>query len=105
MSSIEPQSPLGHAPTVEEGLHALLEDGKRSLKQRCQALEAEVARHPAKAVLCATAAGYLLNRLPLRSLLITNVRIASALAPPLLLAIGAAKACEYLQSKARTKRF
>lgn len=83
----------------------MLQDGKRTLKQRYGALEAEVAQHPTKAVLFATAAGYLLNRLPLRSILIANVRIAASLTPPLLLAIGAAKACEYLQSKARIKRF
>ena len=105
MSPIGLQNTPDHAPTVEEGLQAMLQDGKRSLKQRYHALETEVARHPTKAVLCATAAGYLLNRLPLRSILVANVRIAAALTPPLLLAIGAAKACEFLQSKARMKRF
>lgn len=105
MSSFELHDEPEHAPTVEEGLQAMLQDGKRSLRQRYQAFQTEVARNPAKAVLIATAAGYLLKRLPLRSILVANVRIAAALTPPLLLAIGAAKACEYLQSKARMKRF
>ena len=103
MSSIESHGGAGHPPTVEEGLQTMLLDGQRTLKQRCHDLESEVTKHPAKALLYATVAGYLLNRLPLRAILIANVRIAAALTPPLLLAIGAAKACEYLQAKARTK--
>ena len=58
-----------------------------------------VRQHPVKAVLGAVAAGVILHRLPVRSILIAKIRIASALAPPALLAYGAAKLCEILQKK------
>ncbi len=54
-------------------------------------------------MLAAVAAGYCLHRLPVRSLLVSQVRLLAALTPPALLAIGAAKLCEYLQSQVREK--
>jgi len=101
MSSLEFHTLPGEPPTIEEGIQTLIEDGKEALKERYSSCEKEIVNHPLKAVAIAAATGYLLHRLPLRAIFITKMRILSALVPPVLLAIGAAKTCEYLQSKVR----
>jgi hypothetical protein len=63
--------------------------------------EERVKQSPGKAVLIAVASGYFLHRLPVRSLLVSQVRLLAALAPPALYAFGAAKLGEYLQKQAR----
>ncbi len=90
-------------PTVEEGVNALLTDAKRKVCDRYDHCEQLVRQSPGKAVLASVAAGYLLHRLPVRSLLVSQVRLMAALAPPTLLAFGAAKLCEFLQNKSRDK--
>lgn len=92
-----------HSPTVEEGVNALISDAKHKAVDRFHACEDLVRQSPGKAVLVAVAAGYLLHRLPVRSLLVTQVRLLAALTPPTLLAFGAAKLCEFLQNKADEK--
>ena len=89
-----------HSPTVEEGVNALLSDAKHKVLDRYEACEDMVRKSPGKAVLVAVAAGYCLHRLPVRSLLVSQVRLLTALTPPTLLAFGAAKLCEFLQRKA-----
>jgi len=55
-------------------------------------------------VLGAVAAGYLLHRLPVRAILVTQVRVLSALAPPALFFFGAAKLYEFLQRQEMAKQ-
>ena len=62
-----------------------------------------VKQHPVKSVLAAAAAGALIHRLPIRSILVANVKIVGALLPPALFAYGAAKLCEILQQKGATR--
>lgn len=102
MSSIPTEQPV--APTIEEGVNALLHDAKEKAREGYHHYEECVRESPAKAILIAVGAGYILHRLPVRSLLVSQVRLAAALAPPVLLAFGAAKFCEYLQSQARGTR-
>ncbi len=92
---------LANQPTVEQGVNALIEDVKHKVQSGYETCEQRIRRSPGKAVLVAVAAGYCLHRLPVRSLLVAQVRLLSALAPPALLAFGAAKLCEFLQNEAR----
>ena len=85
--------------TLEEELHGVAERVKRKVKGTYKKYEKIAQRSPGKTVLAAVASGYLLQRLPLRSLFVTNVRIAIALAPPVMLALGAAKLVGYLQRR------
>ena len=56
-----------------------------------------VRRNPVPVVLGAVAFGYVLHRLPVRAILVTKVRVLSALTPPALLLFGAAKLYDFLQ--------
>jgi hypothetical protein len=89
-------------PTIEDGVNALLFDVKQHFTETCQNWEGSVRRSPRKAMVVAVAAGYLLHRLPVGSILATNVRLLAALVPPVVLAFGAAKVCEFLQEQARS---
>lgn len=88
-------------PTIEEGFTALVDDVKHKAHVSFEQYEEHVRRSPAKAILIAAAAGYCLHRLPVRSILATQVRLLGALAPPALFAFGTVKVFEYLQRKAR----
>ncbi len=93
--------PNPDAPSsVDDGIHAMLSSTKEKAVDCLEKWESCVRRHPAKAVAAAVVAGMVLHRLPVRSILIAKIRIAAALAPPALLAYGAAKLCEILQEKA-----
>lgn len=96
-------SPLysSEPPTIEAGVNSLLHDVKTKAECTCRSCEDRIRQSPGKAVLLAVAAGYCLHRLPVRSLLATQVRLLGAIAPPALFAFGAAKLCEYLQDQAR----
>lgn len=98
-----PPEPIFNPPTVEQGVNALVTDAKRSVCEQYGRYEQMVRESPGKAVLISMGAGYLLHRLPVRSLLVTQVRLIAALAPPTLLAFGAAKLCEFLQNQTRVK--
>ena len=104
MSNLPSDSPAPTAPSIEEGVNALLHDAKKKACERYQHAEDCVRESPTKAILVAVGAGYLLHRLPVRSLLVSQVRLVAALAPPVLFAFGAAKLCEYLQNQARGTR-
>lgn len=86
---------------MENGIKSLVSDVQDSARIRYHKCENLVRRSPGKAILTAAAAGWCLHRLPVRSILVANVRLAAALTPPLLLAFGAAKLCEFLQNQAR----
>lgn len=99
---MNPNTPDSSPPaTVEAGLQSLLEDAKTKVSERYHDCEKYVRKSPGKAVMIAVAAGYLLHRLPIRHLFVTQARILAALAPPALVAFGAAKCCEVLQKQAR----
>lgn len=89
-------------PTIEQGVNALVGDVKDKLTRTYDHCEQCVRKSPAQSLLLAVAGGYCLHRLPVRSILVTNVRLLAALAPPALLVFGAAKLCEFLQKQART---
>jgi len=86
-------------PSVDDGIRSVLHTGKEKTLSCLEKWEDGVRKHPVEAVLGAVAIGCLLHRLPVRSILVTKVKIISALAPPALLAYGAAKLCEVLQKK------
>ena len=88
-------------PTVEQGVNALLEDVKTKVHSTYENCERKVRSSPGKAILIAAAAGYCLHRLPVRSLLVAQMKLVTALAPPAMFAFGAAKLCEFLQNEAR----
>ena len=98
-----PSSPA-NPPTIEQGVEALVGDVKRKVCNTYEECEQCVRESPGKAILLAVAAGYCLHRLPVRALLVAQVRLMAALAPPTMLAFGAAKLCEFLQSQAREKK-
>ena len=83
--------------TIEEGVNALLNHAKQDIRQRYQECENHIRRSPTTSMIGAVAAGYLLHRLPVRAILITQVRVLSALAPPVLILFGAAKLHEFVQ--------
>ncbi len=99
-TSINPAKPL----SVEEGVNALLDNAQQSIRHRYQECEQRVRKSPTTAVLAALAAGYCLHRLPVRAILVAQVRLLSALAPPVLFAFGAAKVCEFLQGQQARSR-
>lgn len=92
------------SPSVEQSVCHLLNKARQDLRQRCHRCEDRIRQSPATAVLGATAAGYLLHRLPVRAILLTQVRVLSALTPPALLLFGAAKLYEVLQRQQLTKQ-
>jgi hypothetical protein len=98
--SNHPVSPL----SMEEGVKVLLGNARQGIRHRYQKCENKVRKSPATAVLGAAAAGYLLHRLPVRAILVTQVRVLSALAPPALFLFGAAKLYEFLQRQELAKR-
>lgn len=95
-----PEAPM----TMEEGVNALIGNARQGIRQRYQKCESRIRKSPTKAVLGAVAAGYLMHRLPMRAIVVTQVRVLSALTPPALLLIGAAKLFEYLQRQESSKR-
>lgn len=87
--------------TMEDGVNALIGNARQGIRQRYQKYENHIRKSPTKAVLGAVAAGYLMHRLPMRAIIVTQVRVLSALTPPALLLFGAAKLFEFLQRQER----
>jgi hypothetical protein len=96
---IKPAEPL----SVEEGVNALLCDAQQSIRHGFEECERHIRKSPTTSVLAAAAVGYCLHRLPVRAVLVVQVRLLAALAPPALFLFGAAKACEYLQRQAAAR--
>lgn len=91
--------------TIEENLHSLAADVKNKVVGTYEKYE-KIAQHsPGKTVLLALASGYCLHRLPVRALVVMQVRIAIALAPPILLALGAAKLSGYFQRNPKRENY
>ncbi len=94
-TSSEPAKPL----SMEEGVSELMNKARECISQRCQKCEDQIRKSPRTAVLGAVAVGYLLHLLPLRAILVTKVKVLSALTPPALLLFGAGKLYEFLQQQ------
>lgn len=91
-----------HTPTplsIEEGISLMFNNSRRAVRDRYQKYENRVKKSPASAVLGAVAVGFLLNRLPVRAILATQIRMVSALAKPALLLFGVAKLFSFLQNQ------
>lgn len=89
---------------MEEGVHVLWSNARQNICNRYQKCEDRIRESPKTAVFGAVAAGYLLHRLPVRSILVTQVRILSALTPPALFLFGAAKLYDFLQRQELDKQ-
>jgi demethoxyubiquinone hydroxylase (CLK1/Coq7/Cat5 family) len=83
--------------------------GKARLNDCRAELETVIVRKPIEAVAIAAAAGYLIRSLPLARVVSSSIRLTLPFVPHLLLAIGAARAWEFLQADPdrlrRTPRF
>ncbi len=90
--------------TMEEGVHVLLCNARQHLRHRSHQCENRIRESPKTAVVGALAVGYLLHRMPVRAILITQVRVLSALAPPALFLFGAVKLFDFLQRQRLTTR-
>lgn len=97
-------TPTPPEASVEGGLAAIATDMKESLRHQVACCERKIREQPLKAMGVALAAGYCMHRLPIRLILVTKIRVLAALAPPALLAIGAAKLCETLQCKGSSRQ-
>jgi len=89
---------------MEEGINVLLCNARQGIRQRYQRCQNQIRKSPTTALLGAVAAGYFLHRLPVRAILVTQVRVLSALAPPALFLFGAAKLYEFLQWQEKAKQ-
>ena len=87
---------------MEDEVHELWCNARSCLRQKHKECDARIRESPTSAIIGAMAVGYMLHRLPLRSILVTKVRVISALAPPALFLFGVAKLYDFLQSHART---
>jgi len=96
----QPEPPL----SIEEEANLLLCNVRQDIRLRYQRCQAQIRKSPTTAVLGAVAVGYLLHRLPVRAILVTQARVLSALAPPALFAFGTAKLYEFLQNKERSRQ-
>jgi hypothetical protein len=95
-----PAAPL----SLEEGVNGLVNNVQETIRHRYEECEKQIRKSPTTSVLGAVAAGYLLHRLPVRAILVTQVRVLSALAPPALILFGAAKLYEFLQKQELARR-
>ena len=98
--SNNPATPL----SLEEGVGVLFNNARAGIRHRYQKFENRIRESPTSAVLGAVAVGYLLHRMPVRAILVTQVRVLSALTPPALFLFGAAKLYEFLQRQEVAKR-
>lgn len=89
---------------MQEGVNGLLRNARQGIRHRYDKGEDRIRESPTTAVLGAAALGYLLHRIPVRAILVTHVRVLSALTPPALVFYGAAKLCEFLQRQELAKQ-
>jgi hypothetical protein len=89
--------------TIEQGVNVLCDNARQGIHHRYQECQNRIRKSPTTAVLGAVAVGWLLHRLPVRAILVTEVRVLSALTPPALLLFGAAKLYEFLQKQELAK--
>lgn len=90
--------------SVEEMVNVSLCNVRQRIRNRHRKCEERIRKSPTASVLGAVGAGYLLHRMPVRAILLTQVRILSALAPPALFLYGAAKLFNFLQREQSAER-
>ncbi len=98
--SNHPATPL----SMEEGVNVLLSNARQGIRDRYEKCENRIRESPTTAVLGAVAVGYLLHRMPVRAILVTQIRVLAALTPPALFLFGAAKLCDLLQRQELAER-
>jgi len=91
------QDPLMTDSTIEENFQCLIAATKDKVTRTYAKYEKIAIASPGRTVLLALASGYCLHRLPVRALLVLQVRAAIAVAPAVLLGLGAVKLCGILQ--------
>jgi hypothetical protein len=89
---------------MEEGVHVLLSNAQQGIRSRYQKCNNRIRKSPTTAVIGAVAVGYVLHRLPVRAILVTQVRVLSALTMPALIVFSAAKLYDFLQKQELVKR-
>ena len=89
---------------MEEEVKVLLSKARQDISDRYERCQNRIRKSPTSSVLSAVATGYLLHRLPVRAIMLTQVRVLSALAPPALFLYGAAKLYEVLQRHERAEK-
>ncbi len=94
-------NPESNFSTTSQTLEERIVDVKTKAISTFDTYEQKVRQSPEKAILIAVAAGYCLQVLPIRVLIGAPVRMALFLAKPAILALGAAKLCEIVQSQKR----
>jgi hypothetical protein len=99
-TSNDPATPM----SLEEGVSVLCGNVRHGIRNRYQMCQNRIRQSPTTAVLGAVTAGYFLHRMPVRAILVTQIRVLAALTPPALLLFGAAKVCEFLQRQELAKR-
>ena len=100
----DPSSNPAATVSIEKMVGVSLCNARKGIRQRFQKCENWIRKSPTTAVLGAAAAGYLLHRLPVRAILVTQVRVLSALTPPALFLFGAAKLYDFLQRQELTRQ-
>lgn len=100
MSAHFPTVAESETPSIEEEVNHLLEQAKTKARGVYEAGAQRVKQSPGKTVMIAVGFGYFLHRLPVGALLVCQARLIAALAPPVLLAAGAAKLCGFVQKQA-----
>ena len=96
-----PSSPPKTEEAAERGVDALLHKSQENVRSAYHDVEDYVKSHPGAAVLSAVAVGFVLRRLPLGAILSAQVRLLSAVAPPAIFLLGAAKLYETLQTSSK----
>lgn len=89
---------------IDEMLSSSMDAVREGIRLRHLECKAHIREFPTASVVGAVGVGYLLHRLPVGALLITHVRVISALAPTALLIFGAAKFLGFLQRQEKVNR-
>ena len=87
-------------PSLEDSLNSAWENTSRSCAECYEQCEEKIRQAPIASVLFATAAGYLLNFLPIYGLFAGLVRVVLVLLKPAIFIFGAVKIVEYVRSQA-----
>lgn len=85
--------------SMEEGVHVMLDNARHAICHRYRKCNDRIRKSPTTSVIGAVAAGYLLHRLPVKAILVTQVRVLAALTPPALILFSAAKLYDYLRKQ------
>jgi len=94
---------LNEPLSVEKEVLSLVDDARQCLRDGYESCEKHVRESPATSMVSAVLAGYILHRLPLRSIMVAKVRIIASLLPPVVFVLGAAKVLELVQRSARSR--